>query len=248
VIFTGEVTAPAQAPSAKPSLFQRARAGHGRLADARIRGGRQVFLVDCSHCHGLNGQGIHGKAPSLRGVGARAADFYLSTGRMPMRGPRDEPVRRKPKYQARDVEALIAYVASLGRGPGIPRAHPDRGSLREGLEAFTSHCAGCHQVVGGGGIVTGARVPSLRDATPTQIAEAVRIGPYVMPKFSKRQISDTELDSIIKYVLYTRDPRDEGGWPLGRLGPIPEGIVAWFLAGLALVLAARAIGGGLRRD
>ena len=68
-----------------------------------------------------------------------------------------------------------------------------------------------------------------------------------MPRFSEHDISAHELDSLVRYVLYTRDPNDRGGWSLEHLGPVPEGIVAWLVAGLALVLAARVIGEGLRR-
>jgi ubiquinol-cytochrome c reductase cytochrome c subunit len=83
--------------------------------------------------------------------------------------------------------------------------------------------------------VTGARVPPLTQASDTEIAEAVRIGPYVMPSFSPRSISDRQLDSIIRYVDYAKHPDDAGGLSLGRLGPIPEGMVTWLIAALVLV-------------
>jgi ubiquinol-cytochrome c reductase cytochrome c subunit len=180
-------------------------------------------------------------APSLRGAGAAAADFYLSTGRMPLADPTDEPVRTKPAYPRSDIEALVAYVGSFG-GPGIPRVDPARGDLAKGMEAFTEHCAGCHQIVGRGGIVTGAAVPALGDATPTQVGEAVRVGPYLMPKFSQRQVDAATLDAIARYVQSIRHPDDRGGWGIGNLGPVPEGMVTWFLAMVVLLGVARLIG------
>jgi ubiquinol-cytochrome c reductase cytochrome c subunit len=144
------------------------------------------------------------------------------------------------------IRALVAYVASLGRGPSIPRPHPERGNLAEGLHLFTDHCAGCHQVVAEGGYVTGAVAPPLEGATTTQIAEAVRIGPYLMPSFPETQLSDEQLDSIIRYVEYTKDPKDAGGWSLGHLGPVPEGVVAWLVAAAALVAVAVVIGSRAR--
>ena len=75
-------------------------------------------------------------------------------------------------------------MASFG-GPQIPVVHPRRGSLAEGQRLFGMDCAGCHTIQGQGGIVTGAVVPTLNEATPTQIGEAVRIGPYVMPRFGE---------------------------------------------------------------
>jgi ubiquinol-cytochrome c reductase cytochrome c subunit len=56
-----------------------------------------------------------------------------------------------------------------------------------------------------------------------------------MPEFSERAISDAELDSIIAYVRYAQDPDDRGGLGIGHLGPFPEGIVAWLIAGVVLV-------------
>src|SRR5204863_4729140 len=93
-----------------------------------------------------------------------------------------------------------------------------------------------------GGLVLGGVAPDLKDATPRQIAEAIRVGPYLMPKFSRRQISDAQVNSLIRYVRYSQDPVDRGGWDIGHLGPIPEGAVAWAVAGLALVLLARFLG------
>jgi ubiquinol-cytochrome c reductase cytochrome c subunit len=203
--------------------------------------GRDLFIDGCSSCHGLDARGTAGQGPSLLEAGGAAADFYLSTGRMPLDNPEDEPLRTKPAYRQADLKALVSYIGSLG-GPPIPRADPGRGKLNEGFREFSSSCAGCHQTVARGGITPGAVAPPLQDATPTQIAEAVRIGPYLMPRFSKRQISDVELDSIVRYVLSTRDPDDRGGWGIGHLGPIPEGMVAWLLAGLALLAVARLIG------
>ena len=208
--------------------------------------GRQLFGGNCATCHGGNGQGITspgrgagdvtGLGPSLHGVGALAADFYLRTGYMPLGDPHSQPKRSRVLFSDRELRGLVAYVASLGPGPPIPSPHPDRGNLAEGLKLFTAHCAGCHQVAAQGGYVTGAVAPPLNHATPVQVAEAVRVGPYVMPKFSKRQISDTQLDSIIRYVEYTKHPHDVGGWAIGHIGPVPEGLVTWFI-GAALVVA-----------
>ena len=213
----------------------------GLAAPASAQDGRALFDEACSSCHGDDANGIRGTAPTLHGVGRQAADFYLSTGRMPLADPEDEPIRTPPAYTAAQRKALIDYVGSLG-GPDIPRVDPARGSLSDGEELFASHCAGCHQMVGRGGVVPGGVAPPLQDATATQIAEAVRVGPYLMPKFSERQIDQHQLDSITRYVLSTRNPPDRGGWGIGNIGPIPEGMVAWLLAGAALLIVARLLG------
>jgi ubiquinol-cytochrome c reductase cytochrome c subunit len=145
-------------------------------------------------------------------------------------------------FSDKEIRSLVAYVASLATGPAIPHPQPDSGSLAEGLHQFTMHCAGCHQIVARGGYVTGAMVPPLQSATPTEIAEAVRIGPYLMPRFPASQISDAQLNSIIKYVLSTRHPDNRGGWGIGNIGPIPEGLVTWWIAAPLLLIACMAVG------
>jgi ubiquinol-cytochrome c reductase cytochrome c subunit len=213
-------------------------AGEGGQPPAAL--GAQLFAANCLRCHGVAGRGVRAasgpdRGPSLRGVGARAADLYLRTGYMPLRKASDQPERGRVLLGGHEIRALVAYIASLGGGPPIPAPRPQRGSLSEGLKLYTEHCAGCHQVVAQGGVVTSARVPPLDRATPVQIAEAVRTGPYVMPRFSPRQIDDRELDSIVRYVLQTRHPDNRGGWGIGNLGPFPEGLVSWLLAASLLV-------------
>ena len=208
--------------------------------------GYNLYQAGCSSCHGIALRGIPGVAPSLRGVGPGPVDFYLSTGRMPLEQPRQEPSRNPPLYTRHQIDALIAYVGTFG-GPAAPAADPARGDLALGLHEFTLHCAGCHQIVARGGLTLGAVVPDLLQATPQQVAEAVRMGPYVMPHFDAEQIDQHQLDSIARYVVWTRHPDDAGGWGIYNIGPIPEGIVAWFIGAAALVLVARLIGERLGR-
>jgi ubiquinol-cytochrome c reductase cytochrome c subunit len=179
-------------------------------------------------------------------VGALAADFYLRTGYMPLRHLGLQPSRERVFLSDREIKALVAYVATFG-GPSIPTPKPALGSLSKGQALFTEHCAGCHQVVAQGGYVTGAVPPALVEATPRQVAEAVRIGPYVMPKFSQSAISDRDLNSIVRYVEYTKKPARPGGWGLGYLGPVPEGLVTWFLAIPALIILCLLLGRRLGR-
>jgi ubiquinol-cytochrome c reductase cytochrome c subunit len=220
--------------------------------------GRALYGGNCSTCHGSRGEGIvnppagqgagaqTAQGPSLRDAGALAADFYLRTGYMPLSSPGRQPWRSRVLFSDLEVRALVAYVASLGHGPPVPRPQPGRGSVSDGQRLFTEHCAGCHQVVAEGGYVTDARVPPLDRASDVQIAEAVRTGPYVMPVFTRSDIGDRQLDSIIAYVDYAKHPDDRGGWSLGHVGPIPEGIVTWLLAAALLVATCMVLGKRLK--
>jgi quinol---cytochrome-c reductase cytochrome c subunit len=207
---------------------------------AQVAQGHSLFLQGCASCHGQDAGGTN-RAPDLHGVGARSADFYLRTGRMPLAVPGEEPLRNPPFYSEAEIEALVAYVGSLG-GPPVPHVDPAAGDLSQGERAFTIFCAGCHGKLAKGGVVTGAVVPGLEDATPTQVAEAVRVGPYVMPAFDERVIDQPTLDSIARYVQLTQKPDNAGGWGLGSVGPIPEGMVAFFIGLTSLLVIARLIG------
>jgi ubiquinol-cytochrome c reductase cytochrome c subunit len=243
------LTVTAVAEGQPPSGISRP-VNEGQLSDAQL--GAQLYAGNCAVCHGIAGEGVEkpktgtghlkGRGPSLRGVGARTADFYISTGYMPLASPTEQPWRHRVLFTEREQRALVQYVASLGGGPPIPTPAPQNGDVAEGLRLFTQHCAGCHQVVAEGGYVTDARVPKLKQATPRQIAEAVRIGPYLMPKFSEKAISNRQLNSIIAYIQASKKPQDSGGWGIGHIGPVPEGMVAWFIAAALLVGLCGVIG------
>jgi ubiquinol-cytochrome c reductase cytochrome c subunit len=207
--------------------------------------GKALYGGNCALCHGPDGKGLPKRGPSLRDVGALSADFYLRTGYMPLHSPTTQPWRSPVLFDESELRALIAYVASFG-GPPVPQPHPERGSLADGRRLFTQNCAGCHQAVAEGGYVVDARVPPLKEATATQVAEAVRVGPYVMPSFSQRQLSDRQLDSIVRYVEWAKHPDDRGGWGIGHIGPVPEGIVAWWIGAAALVALCLLLGRRLR--
>ena len=229
-----------------------------------VQRGKHLYGRYCVACHGANGAGVTGGeagfgpgrdetvqkrlGPPLRGVGALAADFYLRTGYMPLREVGVQPRRSRVLFDEQEIEDLVAYVASLGEGPPVPTPHPERGSLSEGLRLFTDHCAGCHQVVAEGGYVKGGIAPPLEDATATQVAQAIRIGPYVMPRVSTRDLSPQQVDSIVRYVEWAKHPDDPGGWAIGHVGPVPEGLVTWFLAATVLVATCVVLGRRLRRE
>jgi len=213
--------------------------------------GKHLYGRECVACHGANGAGVSSGerlGPPLRGVGALAADFYLRTGYMPLREVGVQPRRSRVLFDEQQIQDLVAYVASLGAGPPVPTPRPDRGSLSEGQRLFTDHCAGCHQVVAAGGYLKGGIAPPLDDATATQVAQAIRIGPYVMPRFSRRDLSPQQVSSIVRYVEWAKHPDDHGGWAIGHVGPVPEGLVTWFLGAAVLVATCVVLGQRLRRD
>lgn len=60
-----------------------------------------------------------------------------------------------------------------------------------------------------------------------------------MPRF---ELGDDDLSSIVRYVVYLQAPIDEGGAPIGRIGPVAEGAVGLAVALGLLLLLVRWIG------
>lgn len=202
-----------------------------------VREGRRLYEVGCTSCHGLDGRGTR-QGPSLVGAGAASADFYLSTGRMPLDRVGGQARRKDPAYSREEIRALTAYVASLGDGPAIPRIEHATGDVALGHQLYAVNCASCHNSAASGGALGKATfAPGLRQSTPTQLAEAIRIGPGAMPVFGPDTLDDHQVASVIRYVEHLKDSDDRGGLPLGRVGPMPEGFVAW-IVGLGLMLLA----------
>lgn len=230
---SGSSAGPSSSPSAGAVTSQR---------------GRTLFERSCASCHGTAAQGTQ-RGPSLIGVGPASLDFQLSTGRMPLTRERYEPVHRKPAFSGADIRAIVDYVSGLGGGgPAIPVVNPDNVQLGQSL--YLDNCAACHSATGAGGALTnGQFAPSLAKATPTQVGEAIRVGPGLMPAYSQTALDRREVNAIADYVQTLQDKHgdtDRGGLPLGRIGPVTEGFVGWGVGLLLLVLVVRWLGSRTR--
>ena len=212
-----------------------------QAAQDPVAAGRALFLRGCSSCHGLNGEGTS-QAPSLVGVGAAAVDFQVGTGRMPLQTFGAMAVRKEPRFTPEEISQLAAYVASLGPGPEIPSDDLLRkytsADLAKGGEFFRTNCAQCHNAVGeGGALARGIYAPALNPATAKQIYEAMLTGPEQMPVFPDSQLTPEQKLAIINYIVdVNHNGHDEGGHPLGRVGPITEGLVG-ILVGIGACVA-----------
>lgn len=210
-------------------------------ASQDIAAGKTLFQATCSSCHGLDAQGTS-QAPSLIGAGAAAVDFQMSTGRMPAKEVGAENGRGPVQFTQQQIYDIADYIASLGGGPPIPDAQQVATAGADtglGYELFSANCSQCHNAgLSGGALTYGKFAPSLTQATPTQIYEAMLTGPEAMPVFSDGAISPQAKRDIIAYITQTRTEPNPGGFSLGRTGPITEGLVI-FLGGMGfLVLIA----------
>jgi ubiquinol-cytochrome c reductase cytochrome c subunit len=221
--------------------------------------GRKLFLVGCSFCHGQNGEGVstvdgNQLGPSLAGVGAAAVHFQVETGRMPMAQPGAQNPTKPEAYDQDEIDALAAYVASLGPGPAEPEASDyslaglsddeREEAVTRGGQIFLTNCTACHNYAGkGGAMPRGGYAPDLSNTEAKHIYEALLTGPGQMDSFSNGNLSPDEKRDVIAYLYSLREQPSYGGFSLGSLGPVSEGLFAWIvgiggLVGFAIWIAA----------
>jgi ubiquinol-cytochrome c reductase cytochrome c subunit len=161
----------------------------------------------------------------------------LTTGRMPIEVPGTQEQPGPPSFPADQISAIVAYVAThgAGSGPKIPYVAPSS-DLTRGRVIFEENCQQCHGAVGTGAVAGfGWIAPPLPIANDVQVAEAVRVGPGIMPRFDEHAISGRDLDALVAYVRTLHHPQDPGGWSVEASGPVGEGLIA-FVIGLGVTI------------
>ncbi len=83
----------------------------------------------------------------------------------------------------------------------------------------------------------------MRGVEPIHIYEAMLTGPSNMPTFSNGNLSPEEKRDVIAYLTSIEDNPEYGGFGLGGLGPVSEGLFSWLvglgsLVGIAVWIAA----------
>ena len=250
LVLTGSLYA-AFAPS---STADSAQSDEQMVAD-----GRKLFLVGCAFCHGQNGEGVSTQdgnqlGPSLAGVGSAAVDFQVGTGRMPAVQPGAQNPTKPVAYSDEEISELAAYVATLAPGPGVPdpadyslaglSEDERQDAVARGGQIFLTNCTACHNFAGkGGAMPRGGAAPDLSNTTAKHIYEALLTGPGQMDTFSNGNLSPEEKRDVIAYLYSLRSQPQYGGFGLGGMGPVSEGLFAWVvgiggLVGWAIWIAA----------
>jgi ubiquinol-cytochrome c reductase cytochrome c subunit len=228
------------------TAFAPAQADSQASETEQVAQGKELFLASCAFCHGKNGEGMptvrdgHQIGPSLVGVGAAAVDFQVGTGRMPMASPGQQAPRKPVVFSQDEIDALAAYVASLGPGPAVPNesdysieglSETEREeAISRGGQIFLTNCTACHNFNGNGGAMPrGGYAPSLHGVEGKYIFEALLTGPQQMPNFSNGNLSPEEKRDVIAYLGSIQDTPEYAGFSLGGLGPVSEGLFAWVL-------------------
>lgn len=241
------------------SAFAPAQAGATDSNEELVKQGRELFLVGCATCHGQNGEGVstvdgNNLGPPLAGVGAAAVDFQVGTGRMPLAAPGNQGPTKPQTFNQDEIDALAAYVASFAPGPAVPEesdyslaglTEDERTeAIARGGLIFRTNCSACHNFAGkGGAMPRGGYAPDLSNTEARHIYQAMLTGPGNMTNFSDGNLSPEEKRDVIAYLYSLREQPEYGGFTLGGLGPVSEGLFAWVvgigaMVGFAIWIAA----------
>ena len=89
----------------------------------------------------------------------------------------------------------------------------------------------------------GGQAPTLQGVDEKHLYEAMQTGPQNMPSFSNGNLSPENKRDIIADLKSVQEAPGYGGFSLGGLGPVSEGMFAWVLGiggaiGFAVWIAA----------
>ncbi|WP_217184298.1 c-type cytochrome [Streptomyces sp. AC495_CC817] len=202
-----------------------------------VEDGKKLFQANCATCHGLDLQGTP-NGPTLYGVGELAVEFQLSTGRMPLQMQGPQAPQKEPQFTEEQILAISSFVQSEAPGPTFPeeRLLDGEGDVAHGAELFRVNCAMCHNVAAAGGALTeGKYAPALTETSALHMYAAMVTGPQNMPVFGDMNLSDEDKRDIISALLFQQQSVQVGGFSLGSLGPVSEGLFVWIFGIGALV-------------
>ncbi|MCR2811462.1 cytochrome c [Microbacterium sp. zg.Y1090] len=194
-----------------------------------VEDGKKLFQANCATCHGLDLQGSE-NGPSLYGVGELSVEFQMATGRMPLQMQGPQAPQKPVQFTQEQIEAIAAFTQSVAPGPTYPDANiiDGDGDVSNGAELFRINCAMCHNVAAAGGALTeGKYAPPLTDTSALHIYAAMVTGPQNMPVFNDMTLSTDEKRDIISALMYMQENPSPGGFSLGSLGPVSEGLFIW---------------------
>ena len=127
--------------------------------------------------------------------------------------------------------------------PTTRMARSTPADVARGSDLFRLNCASCHNFTGkGGALSSGKYAPALAPANEQEIYQAMLTGPQNMPKFSDRQLTADEKKDIIAFIKSAKETPNPGGFGLGGIGPVTEGMLMWFVGIVVLVAFAMWIG------
>ena len=178
--------------------------------------GRRVFISKgCAGCHGEDQAPGTRLGPSLQKYGGRSSAIFLAQAMWNHAAEMEEAMRGRsipwPKFAAREMDDLIAYLQQDAAGGPDQMQYFDSGSPRRGRDIFTDkQCVACHAVHGKGGHGgpdLGTRAGDLVASVATIASLMWNHSPPMAAEFERRGIprvtfSGQEMVDVIAYLYF----------------------------------------------
>lgn len=165
----------------------------------KIAMGQNIFLVQCSACHGITGDGINGKAQNLNIWGSEEGLVdAIKHGAKGMNFPGGEmPAAADLGIAEEDIPAIAAYVA---KELSAIKKTSNENLVAKGKEAYAT-CAACHGEDGKG--QDGIFPDITKYGSAAFVVDVLHSGKTgfigAMPAFSI--LNDTQKEAVGEYVI-----------------------------------------------
>ncbi len=165
----------------------------------KVAMGQNIFLVQCSACHGITGDGINGKAQNLNIWGSEEGLIdAIKHGAKGMNFPGGEmPAAADLGIAEEDIPAIAAYVA---KELSAIKKTSNENLVAKGKEAYAT-CAACHGEDGKG--QDGIFPDLTKYGSAAFVVDVLHSGKTgfigAMPAFSI--LNDTQKEAVGEYVI-----------------------------------------------
>ncbi len=177
---------------------------HNLSAENKIAMGENLFLVQCSACHGITGDGINGKAQNLNVWGSEEGIIQtLKKGSKGMNYPMGEMAPASELgISEEDIPAVAAYVA---KELSAIKKTANENLVSRGKEVFAT-CSACHGEDGTGVVGGELMAPNLRKYGSAEfVVDVLNRGKNgsigTMPAFSTNILNDIQKQALGEYVI-----------------------------------------------
>ena len=169
-------------------------AAHANMSDAdKVAMGESVFIVQCAPCHGLQADGIDGKAANLtQRLEAKVVKHAIMNGANNFKTdyPGGMPAGLNYMFaDEKEIDKVVNYVVN-----GFDPADKEGAALFE-----KGTCTGCHGANGEGMAFAG---PKLNGFNPEMVATVLKDGKKgsigTMPKFSN--LTPKQIEAVGSYI------------------------------------------------
>jgi len=166
--------------------------------DRLVEMGESVFLSQCTVCHGINADGMDGKAANLnQRIEAKSVKYVINHGSnnhlLGMEMPMPD---RNGLFNANtgalitdaEIDTVAHYVANGFKGAGA--------------DIFAGTCAGCHGADGRG---MPSVAPNIREFSTDLVANVLNHGKRgaigKMPAFDHEMLNDKQREAVAAYII-----------------------------------------------